>query len=65
VRIVDSALTTAEALAALVAETGIASGETSGVSRFLVTDGEERFARVGPTFLGRAISAGEVERVNL
>jgi glutamate racemase len=65
VRIVDSAVTTAEALAALLAEGGIASRETSGVCRFLVTDGEERFARVGPTFLGRAITAAEVERVNL
>jgi glutamate racemase len=65
VRIVDSAVTTAEALAALLEEGGIASGETSGVCQFLVTDGEERFARVGPTFFGRAISTAEVERVNL
>lgn len=65
VRIVDSAITTAEALAALLADSGIASGETNGICQFLVTDGEERFARVGPTFLGRSIAAAQVERVNL
>jgi glutamate racemase len=65
VRIVDSALPTAEALAGLIEEGGIGSGEANGVCQFLVTDGEERFARVGPLFLGRSISAMEVERVNL
>jgi glutamate racemase len=64
-RIVDSALTTAEALAGLLEQQGLASSEVKGVCRFLVTDGEERFARVGPVFLGRAIAASEVERVNL
>jgi glutamate racemase len=62
---VDSAVTTAEALAGLLAEQGLASGEVQGVCRFLVTDGEERFARVGPVFLGRAIAAREIERINL
>jgi hypothetical protein len=33
--------------------------------RFLVTDGEEQFARVGPLFLGRPIATGEIERVDL
>lgn len=65
VQVVDSALTTAEALAALLAELALASSQRDGVCRFLVTDGEERFARVGPTFLGSAISAGQIERVNL
>ena len=65
VRIVDSAVTTAGALASLLAEAGITSRETNGVCQFLVTDGEERFARVGPVFLGRAIAASAVERVNL
>jgi glutamate racemase len=65
VRIVDSAVTTAEALAGLLVEARISSGETHGVCQYLVTDGEERFARVGPTFLGRGIAAAEVERVNL
>jgi len=65
VRIVDSALTTAAALAALLEEQALASSQLDGVCRFLVTDGEERFARVGPTFLGRAITADQIERVNL
>lgn len=65
VRIVDSAVTTASALAALIAERALSSGEATGLCRFLVTDGEERFARVGPVFLGRSISGAEVERVNL
>jgi glutamate racemase len=65
VRIVDSAVTTAEALASLLTEGGITSREAHGVCQFLVTDGEERFARVGPVFLGRAIAAGALERVNL
>jgi glutamate racemase len=65
VHIVDSAATTAEALADLLRADSLASGETRGVCQFLVTDGEERFARVGPTFLGRSISTAEVERINL
>jgi glutamate racemase len=66
IRIVDSAVTTAEALDRLLATRGLAA--PTGVQnscRFLVTDGEERFARVGPLFLGRAIAAGEIERVDL
>lgn len=65
VQIVDSALTTAEALARQLAAQQLLASEVSGVCRFLVTDGEERFARVGPAFLGRAIGPGEIERVNL
>ena len=66
IRIVDSAVTTAEALDRLLATRGLAA--PAGVQsscRFLVTDGEERFARVGPLFLGRPIAAGEIERVDL
>jgi glutamate racemase len=65
VRIVDSAVTTADALAGLIAERGIAAGNSAGVCRFLVTDGEERFARVGSAFLGRSVAASGVERVSL
>lgn len=65
VRIVDSAITTAEALAGMLAgrEPGVAAA--GGDCRFLVTDGEERFARVGPTFLGRAIPLQAIERIDL
>jgi glutamate racemase len=65
-RIVDSAVTTAEALTQLLSSRCLAApaGHT-GTARFLVTDGEERFIRVGPVFLGRAITPAEVERVDL
>ena len=65
VRIVESAVPTADALAGLLGEGQLASDELQGVCQFLVTDGEERFARVGPTFLGRAIASREIEQVNL
>lgn len=65
VRIVDSAATTAAALASLVGTRLEASGHPDGASRFLVTDGEERFARVGPIFLGSAIRPEAIERVDL
>jgi glutamate racemase len=65
VRIVDSAATTADALAALVEGQSLASGHAHGACRFLVTDGEERFARVGPVFLGSAIKPEAIERVDL
>lgn len=65
VRIVDSAATTAAALASLVGKQLEASGHPDGASRFLVTDGEERFARVGPIFLGSAIRPEAIERVDL
>ncbi len=66
VRIVDSAITTDEALARLLHARGLAAPvQQRGAARFLVTDGEERFVRVGPIFLGRAIATDEVERVDL
>jgi glutamate racemase len=65
VRIVDSAETTAAALAEMIRDRGLASGHAQGACRFLVTDGEERFARVGPTFLGAAIRPESIERVDL
>jgi glutamate racemase len=65
VRIVDSAATTADALASLIEARHLASGHVDGSCRFLVTDGEERFARVGPTFLGSAIRPEAIERMDL
>jgi glutamate racemase len=64
VRIVDSAVTTAAVLAQLLASRKL-EGQGGGSVRFLVTDGEERFARVGPVFLGHDISPGDIERVDL
>jgi len=66
VRIVDSAVTTAGALAQLLATRSVvAPAGAAGNVRFLVTDGEERFARVGPVFLGRDIQPADIERVDL
>jgi len=65
VAIVDSAVTTAQALAQLLAARGLASASLPAAAHFLVTDGEERFARVGPVFLGRAIAPSAIERVDL
>jgi len=66
VRIVDSAVTTADALAALLAAKSLAAASTgAGGVHCLVTDGVERFARIGPVFLGRSIAAASVERIDL
>lgn len=65
VSIVDSAATTAGVLADLIAGSSLAARRGHGRRRFLVTDGEERFARVGPTFLGEPISPQDIERVDL
>ena len=63
VRIVDSAATTAAAVAARIGETRVAHG--GGTVRWLATDGAARFARIGSRFLGAAIAADEVEIVDL
>lgn len=65
VQIVDSARTTATVLAARLERENLLADEAQGVFRFLVTDGEERFARVGPTFLGCPIRGVDIERINL
>jgi glutamate racemase len=64
--IVDSAATTAKALERALADAGLAGapGERGRVE-FLATDDAERFARVGSTFLGRSLAAGDVEIVDL
>ncbi len=68
VALVDSARTTAEAVAVLLAAEGLArsaSDAPKAASRFLATDGPERFARVGSIFLGRPLSAADVELVDV
>jgi glutamate racemase len=66
VAIVDSAETTASALTEVLAALQLrASGSRSGRVSLLATDGAERFARVGSTFLGRPLAAGDVEIVDL
>jgi glutamate racemase len=66
VAIVDSAETTAAAVADALAATGMsnATGATSSM-RFFATDSPERFARVGAIFLGRPIDAADVELIDL
>ena len=68
VALVDSAKTTAVAIAEALAASGLANQETSerrGETRFFATDSPERFARVGEIFLGRAIDPGSVALVDL
>ncbi|MBS0376466.1 MAG: glutamate racemase [Proteobacteria bacterium] len=67
VALVDSAATTAQAVAALLAARGLARapGTPPAPTRFLATDGAERFARVGSIFLGRPLAAADVELVDV
>ena len=68
VRLVDSAATTARAVAALLAARGLARSSRprrAVASCFLATDGPERFARVGSIFLGRPVAASEVELIDV
>ena len=67
IALVDSAETTADAVAAALEGSGTASAEPAGNAaiRFFATDSPERFARVGAIFLGRAIEPDEVVLVDL
>jgi glutamate racemase len=70
IAIVDSAGTTADAVAALLATGGLLAphpGRGSGRARtrLLATDGRERFARVGARFLGVELQPDEIELVDL
>lgn len=63
-KLVDSAATTANAVSALLAKTGLAQSEAAKPSYvFLSTDAPDRFTRVGEIFLGRA--PDHVELVDL
>ncbi|HEY1632538.1 MAG TPA: glutamate racemase [Rhizomicrobium sp.] len=61
--LVDSAATTAVAVARKLHDANLAGG--GGEHGFLVTDAPDRFARVGEIFLGTAIDPGAVELVDL
>jgi glutamate racemase len=63
--LVDSAATTADAVAALILERGLAGNAAKPTLTFLATDAPDRFARVGEIFLGRPIDPGSVELVDL
>lgn len=61
VAIVDSASTTAAAVAHRLEVLGLANpASTRGQVRYLATDGADRFARIGPLFLGASIDSVEL-----
>lgn len=65
IALVDSAATTAEAVAALLTAHDLELNGAAGGARFFATDSPDRFARVGEIFLGRAIDPGTVDLVDL
>ncbi|HYJ59482.1 MAG TPA: glutamate racemase [Methyloceanibacter sp.] len=67
VALVDSAETTASAVAEALARASLMNNPAGGAGavRFLATDSPERFARVGAIFLGRPIDPAAVELVDL
>jgi len=66
VAIVDSAATTAAALAAALDRHGLRRpGGAAGRVELLATDGPDRFARVGAVFLGQPLAPAAVEIVDL
>ena len=66
VTMVDSAETTAAAVADALAAKGMGNDNGGHASmRFFATDSPERFARVGAIFLGRPIDVADVELIDL
>lgn len=66
VTLVDSAATTAAAVAAELGGRGLLRLATeSGRTSFMATDGVQRFARVGSGFLGAPIDSRDVELIDL
>ena len=65
IRIVDASDAVAAALGAVLVGQGLAASERAGGIELLATDGAERFARVGATFLGRPIAPQDVQLVDL
>lgn len=61
VAVVDSAETTADAVAALIQSRALsAMGRARGTTRFLATDSPERFARIATRFLGEPVAEAQV-----
>jgi glutamate racemase len=66
IKLVDSAETTARAVAKILREKSLKRASSSKPSHiFLATDAPDRFARVGEIFLGQPIDPGSVELVDL
>jgi glutamate racemase len=62
--LVDSAETSAEAVARLLKEKDLLNG-SGGAMHFFATDAPDRFANVGEIFLGEPIDPGSVEVIDL
>ncbi|MEO1246033.1 MAG: glutamate racemase [Pseudomonadota bacterium] len=65
VDLVDSATTTAAVVAAALADNKLLDDQGSGELRLLASDGPRRFARVGGQFLDAALTADDIELVDL
>jgi len=65
VAVVDSASTTAAVVARHLDSGRLAAPAGRGSVRLMATDGPTRFARVGGRFLGEALSADDIELVDL
>jgi glutamate racemase len=65
VAMVDSAETTAAAVADALVAKGMGNEGGASSMRFFATDSPERFARVGAIFLGRPIEVADVELIDL
>lgn len=66
VQLIDSAQAVAMEVKQQLQQLGLRSqAQLPGEQRFLVTDGPERFARVGSLFLGKPLSANHIEVVDL
>ncbi|HVZ69018.1 MAG TPA: glutamate racemase [Rhizomicrobium sp.] len=65
VQLVDSAVTTAAAVEALLKEKKLEAGGGTASRKFLATDAPDRFARVGEIFYGSVIDPGNVELIDL
>ena len=67
IAIVDSAITTANALSAALGKTSSTtqSSQRVGAVTLLATDSRERFARVGSVFLGETLRTEDVELIDL
>jgi glutamate racemase len=65
VALVDSASTTADAVAALLVERDLSNSAGAQSLKFLATDAPDRFAHVGEIFLGQPIDPGLVELIDL
>jgi glutamate racemase len=65
ISIVDSAETTALVIERFLLKNQLAREAGPGELRLLATDGARRFARVGGTFLGAALTADDIELVDM